>query len=161
MGLLSTLFGCRNGNNNQGSDIFPPQKFSVVEANLGDKPGIGSFNSAYKPYNKKARYPWCLRIAIGLDLDNLYENGLPKEKESAIANRLEKELLSEIQKIATAHYIGHIFNDTFLDVYIFLDDPEKVHEYLQTEINKEGLVRGFGYEIKEDPKWKTIEGLLK
>lgn len=91
----------------------------------------------------------------------MYENGFPKEKESAIANRLEKELLSEIQKIATAHYIGHIFNDTFLDVYIFLDNPEKVHEYLQTEINKEGLVRGFGYGINEDPKWKTVEGLLK
>jgi len=67
----------------------------------------------------------------------------------------------EIKKIATAHYIGHLFYDTFLDVYIYLSEPEKVHQYLQTQINKEGLIRGFGYEINQDPKWTIVEGFLK
>ena len=160
--FLSTFFSC-NGQNKktENAEIFPKENFSVVEAKLNDKPVIGSFNMAYKEYANKPKYPWCLKIAIGLDLKNLYENGLPKSEETAVANKLEDELLVEIQKITTAHYIGHIFNDTFLDVYIYLDDPKKVHEYLQTQVNQEGLARGFGYEINEDPKWAIVTGLLK
>jgi hypothetical protein len=159
--ILSTLFGCGQKGKPESKDIFPAESFSVVEATLNNKPVIGSFNMAYKNYDKKAKYPWCLKIAIGLDLENLFDNGLPKDTESAIANKLEDELIAEIQKLATAHYIGHLFNDTFLDVYIYLDDPKKVHDYLQTQINKEGLVRGFGYEINQDPKWTTVSGFLK
>ena len=161
MGFLSTLFGCGQRSTQKTQEIFPQENFSVIEAKIGDKPVVGSFNMAYKTYDKKSKYPWCLQIAIGLDTENLFENGLPKGEESAIANKLEDELLAEIQKLATAHYIGHLFNDTFLDVYIYISEPEKVHNYLQTQINKEGLIRGFGYEINQDPKWTTVEGFLK
>ena len=161
MGFLSTLFSCGQRNGQKTTKVFPKESFSVVEARFGDKPVIGSFNMAYKTYDKKSQYPWCLTIFIALDPDNLFENGLPKDEESAIANKLEDELFIEIQKLATAHYIGHLFNDTFLDIYIYLDEPEKVHEYLQTQVNKEGLIRGFKYEIVKDPKWTTIEGFLK
>ena len=161
MSILSTLFGCGQRSTQKTEEIFPKESFSVVEARIGDKPVIGSFNMAYRTYDKKSQYPWSLTISIALDLDNLFENGLPKDEESAIANRLEDELFAEIQKLATAHYIGHLFNDTFLDVYIYLDQPEKVHEYLQTQIDKEGLSRGFRYEISEDPKWTNIKGFLR
>lgn len=161
MGLLSTLLGCGQSKRTESKDVLPKESFSVVEAEIGDKPAIGSFNMAYKTYDKKVKYPWCLKIAIGLDLDSLFENGLPKNEEIAIANKLEDELLAEIQKLTTAHYIGHLFNNTFLDVYIYLDNPEKVHNYLQTQVNKEGLIRGFGYEINQDPKWTTVDGFLK
>ena len=159
--FLSTLFGCGQKKQFETKDIFPPESFLIVEATINGMPVIGSFNMAYKDYIKKAKYSWCLKISIGLDLENLFENGLPKDTESAIANKLEDELLAEIQKLSTAHYIGHLFNDTFLDIYVYLDDPEKVHNYLQTQINKEGLVRGFGYEINQDPKWKTVSGFLR
>jgi hypothetical protein len=140
---------------------IPKENFAVIQAELDNKPVIGSINLAYKDYNLKAKYPWCLQIAIALDLENLYDNGLPKDEESKIAYKLENELLAEIQKIATAHYIGHLFNDTFLDVYIYLDNPEKVHQYLQTQINKEGLIRGFGYEIHQDRKWKIVKNFFR
>ena len=160
MGFLSTLFGCGQRDEPKTKEIFPKESFSVITTEYEGKPFIGTFNTAYQAYDKKSQYPWCLNIAIALDLDNLYENGLPKDEENAIANKLEDELRAEIQKLATAHYIGHLFNDTFLDIYIYLDEPEKVHEYLQTQINKEELVRGFRYEISEDLKWTTVEGFL-
>jgi hypothetical protein len=160
MCFFTTIFAGVQNIMTDNEDIFPEESFSAVVAQIGDQPVVGSFNMAYKTYNKKASYPWCLKIAIGLDLDNLYENGLPNFEETTIANKLEDELLAEIQKITTAHYIGHLFNDTFLDVYIYLDPPQKVHQYLQTQINKEGLIRGIGYEINEDPNWATVDGLL-
>jgi len=161
MGLLSVLFGCSQTSKTGAIDTFPKESFSVIEAKIGEKPVIGSFNMAYKTFDKKSKYPWCLKIVIGLNLENLYENGLPKDEESAIANKLEDELLIEIKKLAMAHYIGHLFNDTFLDVYVYLDNPEKVHQYLQTQVNKAGLIRGFGYEINQDPTWTTVSGFLK
>ena len=161
MGILSVLFGCRQSNKTVGIDTFPKESFSVIEAKIGEKPVIGTINMAYKAYDKKSKYPWCLKIIIGLDLENLFENGLPKNEESVIANKFEDELLTEIKKLATAHYIGHLYNDTFLDIYVYLDDPEKVHQYLQTQINKAGLIREFSYEINKDPKWSTVNGFLK
>ena len=161
MGLFSALLGRGQQNKDNNKDIYPGENFSVLEGKIGDKPVIGSFNMAYKNYSKKASYPWCLKIAIGLDLGHLFENGLPKKEESEIANRLEDELMANIKKLGTAHYVGHLFNDTFLDVYIYLADPESVHKYLQIQVNKEGLIRGFGYEINEDPKWTTVQGFMK
>ena len=162
--FLVNLFGCNEQKNktDKNKNIFPEESFSVVKAKMADgNPVIGSINLAYKNYDKKVKYPWCLKLAIGLELDSCYENGLPKGNESKIASKLEDELLAAIKKLATAHYIGHLFNDTFLDVYIYLDDPEKVHKYLQTQVNKEGLIRDFGYEINKDPTWATVEDYLK
>ena len=161
MGFLSTLISCVHNKKSENKNIFPKENFSVVETKIGEKSAIGTINMAYKTFKNKAKYPWCLKIAIGLELNNLYENGLPKNVETEIANKLESELLNNIQKITTAQYIGHIFNDTFLDIYIYLDEPEKIHKYLQTQVNKAGLVRGFGYEINEDPKWLTVNGFWK
>ena len=160
MGFLLTMFGCERSDKKKIKNIFPTESFSVVQAKPGDNPFIGSFNRAYKNYDNKSKYIWCLKIAIALDLENLYENGLPNNEESAIANKLEDELFAEIKKLATAHYIGHLFYDTFLDVYIYLSEPEKVHQYLQTQINREGLIRGFSYEINQDPKWKIVDGFF-
>jgi len=161
MGMIASLLGCGQNTKTESKVIFPKENFSVVEAKIGDKPVIGSFNMAYKNYDQKAKYPWCLKIAIGLDLNNLFDNGLPKNEESAIANKFENELLAEIQKLTTAQYIGHLYNDTFLDVYIYLDDPEIIHNYLQIKTKKEGLIRDFGYEINQDPDWTTVDGFLK
>ncbi len=159
--LLSSLFGYAQNNQSRSNSIFPPESFSIIEATFNNNPVIGSFNMAYKKYKKKDKYPWCLKIVIGLDLENLFNNGLPKDSESAIAYKLEDELLTEIHKLATAHYIGHLFNDTFLDVYIYLDEPEKAHKYLQTQIDKNGLIREFDYKIIQDSKWGTVSGFLK
>lgn len=155
MGFLSGLFG-----KTKAQDIFPAENFIVVEGNVNGKPVIGSINNAYKNYEYRQQYPWCLRISIGLDLNNVHENGLPKDAESAIANKLEEDLLADISKKATAHYIGHLYNDTFLDFYIYLDKPQDVHNYLQTQINNESLLRGFSYEITQDPSWSVVKGFL-
>ena len=159
--FLSTFFGVgQTKAPGKSNDVYPKDSFCVVQTTLDDNPVIGSFNREYKNYKGKVNYPWCLTISIALDPANLYEYGLPKDNESAIANKLEDELVTEIEKLTTAHYIGHLYNDTFLDIYVYLDDPEKVQQYLQTQINKEDLIRGFKYEINKDPKWTTIAGFM-
>ncbi len=153
------LFGCnKEDKSSDSSKIYPKEKFSVIEATLDNgNPLVGSINMSYKNYSNKENYIWCLKVYIALDTTKIYKNGLPLPDESQIAIQLEDELIAEIKKLSIAHYIGHIFNDTFLDFYIYLNEPEKVHKYLQTQINKDGLIRGFGYEINQDPNWEIVK----
>jgi hypothetical protein len=156
--FLSSLFGYGQKDKSQDSlGVYPPEEFVGIESKLKDgRPVVGTLNQAYKNYTRKNEFPWCLRLSIALNLDSCFENGLPKSTESAIAYKLEDELMTEIKNIATTHYIGHVFSDSFLDIYFYLDKPDKVHKYLQTQVNKVGLVRGFGYEINNDPNWATF-----
>ncbi len=156
--FLTKIFGCSNPNEKADNTLetFPQETFTVIESELEDgTPVIGSFNLGYKNYKLKQKYPWCLKIAIGLNQDNLYENGLPKPEESQVANQMEDEFIEKIATFTTAHYIGHLYNDEFLDIYWYLKDPKKVHDWLQTQTNKEGLKRGFAYEINKELNWET------
>jgi hypothetical protein len=150
------LSGCGQGR----KEVFPKENFAVVEVHSGGANAVGSFNIAYKDFPYKSDYPWCLHLSIALDSSGLFSNGLPDPSESEVAHKLEDELLTEIKKKAVAHYVGDLFNDAFLDVYVYLDKPEEIHRYLQTQINKEGLVRGFGYTIDKDAPWTTVEHFL-
>jgi len=163
LSFILSLFGCSSKANSEknSNSIYPSETFSVLEATLKDGTKIvGSINMSYKNYDKKAQYPWCLTISIGLDTMNLFENGLPKEAESKIANELEDELVNKIKAITTAHYIGHIFNRRFLDIYIYLPEPEAANKFLQSQVNKPGLKRGFAFKIEKDQKWETVSAFL-
>lgn len=138
-----------------------PEKFTIIEAKLGNgKSAVGSFNMGYKNYSLKESYPWCLKINMALDLKNVTENGLPVKAESDTANRYEDYLINNIRKLTTTLYIGHLYNDTFLDIYVYLDAPEKVNEFLKAEVANKYITRPFRYEIKEDANWETVADFL-
>lgn len=161
MGIFTSLYSCGHNKSTESDKIFPEDNFSVVRATYNDGTvAIGSFNKAYENYERKSKYPWCLKISIGLKLENCEDNGLPGEEENIIANKFEDELLEKIKSLTIGHYVGHLFNDTFLDIYVYLDNPEKVHEWLQTQTNKDGVIRGFGYEINKDKKWETMASFM-
>ena len=160
--LMSALFGCSGKRNtNETTDVYPKESFSVLKAQLNGKPVIGSFNMAYKDYGEKEKYSWSMIISIGLDSTGLYDNGLPKPEESAVAEKLEDQLVDGIKKITTAHYIGHLFNDTFLDIYIYTNEPKKVDAFLQTQANNPSRTRPFAYKTKNDPNWSIVSEFLK
>jgi hypothetical protein len=150
--FLQALYSCKTQ---------PKEPFSVIQSTLNGNPVVGSFNMAYKEYKEKSDYPWCLTISIALDTKNLYPNKLPFPGETKISNDEEAQLVSKIKKITKIIYVGHLFNDTFLDVYIYLDEPEKVHEFLQLEKDRQSLLRGIKYEIKKDPNWSEVESFLE
>jgi hypothetical protein len=102
-----------------------------------------------------------LELNIALNLDSVYENGLPHQNESDVANKFEDELVENLKKVTTIHYIGHMYNDSFLDIYIYLDDPERANDYLKQEVNKAGVTRPFSYKIKKDPDWLTVQKLFR
>ena len=159
--FFSSLLGGRKQNEDEKANVFPEDSFSMLQAEADGMAVTGSVNKGYKDYGRKEDFPWCLHIGIALNADSVQGNGLPKSDEMDIAYRQEDILLEDIKNIETTHFIGHLFNDGFLDVYLYLPEPQKVHDYLQTQINKEGLLRGFGYEINKDPNWDRVEVFMK
>ncbi|MFI5196774.1 MAG: DUF695 domain-containing protein [Chitinophagales bacterium] len=161
--FFSSLFGRSEQTGGSGAEtsVFPVDSFSILQGETEGKSVMGSVNKGYKDYHRKAEFPWCLHIGIALAADNLQSSGLPKDDEIEMAYKQEDELVNKIKNIETAHYIGHLFNEGFLDVYIYLPDPKKVHDYLQSQVNKKGILRGFGYEINKDPDWDSVETFLQ
>lgn len=159
MGFFASIIGCKSANPQTGKAVFPKESFSVIEAQQGDKKIVGSINMAYREYTQKANYPWCLTISVALDEMQVDSSGLPSKKESDIAYKMEDEFLDKISEYSTSHFIGHLFNDSFLDIYIYLDKPEKVQEYLNLKTNKE-VARPFKYTIEQDPAWHTVSILF-
>ncbi len=139
------------------SGLYPRDSFSLLQSERDGRAVVGTINKAYATYDRKNQFPWLLHIEVKLEPAYVQENGLPNDAENEVANDFEEYLMSEIKKRTTAHYIGHVFFDGYLDIYIYLPEPKVIHEYLQTQINKEGLIRGFGYEINEDPTWRGVE----
>ncbi|MGN6178814.1 MAG: DUF695 domain-containing protein [Mucilaginibacter sp.] len=142
--------------------VYPKKKISVVQGKLIDgKPFMGSVNMAYKNYAKKNNYPLCLEISIALNSTSVYENGLPHQSELNIVNSFGGKLLQDIKKVAIVHPIAHIYNDNFLDIYMYLNKPEQVNGYLKQEINKAGVTRPFSYKISKDSEWLTVQRLFR
>jgi type IV secretory pathway TrbF-like protein len=142
--------------------VYPKENFSVVQGKLSDgKPFIGSVNMAYQSYTEKGNYPWCLEISIALNSSGVYENGLPRQSESNIVNKFESKLLEYLKEVATVHYVAHIYNDNFLDTYMYLDNPEQANNYLKQVVNNEGITRPFSYKISKDSEWLTVQRLLR
>ncbi|MBI1307468.1 MAG: DUF695 domain-containing protein [Bacteroidetes bacterium] len=142
-------------------NIYPVESFYMWESTMVDgKPAIGMFNYGYAHFSLKHNYPWFLKIAIALDLESIDERGLPIEDELRTARELEDELIMNLKKITTVHYIGHLFNDSFLDIFCYLLEPKLVHDWLQKGINNEIFIRGIGYDICEDFEWDKVNYFL-
>lgn len=156
LGFICALFPLFNPSKINAQTRKP--SFSVIQAtsNNGELLSVGTIDISYKNFNDKARYPWCLLISIALDERNLFDNKLPRDGESAIANNLEDRIITEIEKMATLQYVGHIYYDGFLDIYIYLNDPKSISSYLTKEMKSKTLVREFGYVIEHDPNWSKV-----
>lgn len=137
--------------------------YSVIQSknDKGELMAIGTVNASLKNYNNKKKFPWCLTISIALEERNLNKNHLPNQQESDIANKFKDVLVAQIEKLVPAKYVGHLYNDGFLDVFIYLKDPENAHNYLLTFADKKDNIREFSHKIEQDLNWERVESLLK
>ena len=54
--FFSITFGQNHENDSENKDSLPLERFSVVEATIDNKPVVGSFNMAYKNFEKKINF---------------------------------------------------------------------------------------------------------
>ncbi len=154
--MIFPLFGFSGGKD------YPKENWYLVEARLPDgRPAVGTVNAGYQEFPHKIKYPWSLRLHIALNLDDVTPNGLPLEQEKDIGQQFEDELVAALGKLTVVHNVGHLYNDGFLDVYLYLAAPEKAHAYLQQRIENKDHTRGFAYEMSKDPHWTEVEFLFR
>ncbi len=160
--LCILMFGC-NGQNAKIKDttnIYPKESFVGFTAELKGKPLVGSMNHEFKNFDKKAEFPWCLHMIVLLDTNNLFANGLPKTEESNIAYKTEDSLLALIRNIEPAQYVGHFFNDGFLDIFFYVQESKKIDDFFRLH-KDDKRVREFGWDIEKDVSWSKVEEYMR
>jgi Family of unknown function (DUF695) len=154
MGLFSRKKKQEPVNSSNSTDSSPGEEFAILEAEFDDLPWFASINMAYKNYNNKTSAIWHLHIEI--DMQDVTDAGLPTDKEAAILNPFEGELLQKIDAVVSNHYIGRVTYNGTRELFIYLDDPESANNLLQELVNTPPYVRQFGYSMVEDPEWEEI-----
>lgn len=119
-----------------------------------------SIDMAYENYDNKQKYPWCLMMVIELDPNKIFPDGLPIAEEVKTTHYQEQEILAELQKLSTVHYVGHIYSDSFMNIFTYIDDPAKIHEYMQKRLTRKDLPRHMDYGIKMDPRWNSVKNFF-
>lgn len=133
------------------------ENFSVLQLTLSDgKPALGSIDYGYANFKHKKRYRYFLDISIIMDPEKLTDAGFPDVEESPVILELEDELKRRVDQVADAVYVGHLYNKGMLDVFMYLDSPDKVKEHLDIFKDGENRTRDISYEIYDDPKWREV-----
>ena len=129
---------------------FPETKISIVEETFEDNEVRTAWiNIGYKNYPYKE---YCQSLGI-LTVDFEDMNGLDY---SEIQTYLENEL----NKACITHLISRITTDTGIEMLLYFEDEEVIHQKLEKLYSSEDLLVDFGCRIKRDPKWETVENML-
>lgn len=161
MAIFSTLWNCKDSKQEDFKVTYPEEELGVIKAKYTDGTlAIGGFNRGYRNYKEKHYYPWSLKITMALNSEKCNPNGLPMDGENELANKFEDELVENLSNISPIHNVGHLFNNNYLDIYLYVRDKNKIDEWLEMEIQKEKLIRSFNYELIKDENWSTTANFM-
>ncbi|MGY6650084.1 DUF695 domain-containing protein [Wenyingzhuangia sp. IMCC45574] len=140
-----------------------PLRFIEKRISLpNNKSGISLFNSSYRKFKKRNAASWCLNITVSLDKKFCDKDGLPLIEESFISSQFEKKLIVELmsESDTNIHYVGHIYKEFCLEMYLYLESPEEIYDFMEEKFNQKKLTRGFVYEIIKDTKWDLVNNYI-
>jgi hypothetical protein len=136
---------------------YPEASFSLFETT--DSNGdyvVFTVNAAYKDYEYKEDYPWCLSILIDIES----AEGYPTSEESELLNQLEDRISGRLSQVCNCHYIVRITTKESRQVVFYLDDPEQANELLNELVDDPNSVRQWEYDMREDYNWENVEYFL-
>ena len=145
------------------SIIVPGEKYHVVECLYEeDKPAIIVLNSNLRDFKEKDVFGWTCSLTIYYK--DLKENGMPTHEESDIVLDYVEKLDSAIKgdpDHPNALFVARETCDGQINVFWQLNEPEPVHQYLQSIIEENSYPREMEYRIEYDAEWKSVEWFLK
>ena len=145
------------------SIIVPEEKYHVVECLYEeDKPAIIVLNSNLRDFKEKDVFGWTCSLTIYYK--DLKENGMPTHEESDIVLDYVEKLDSAIKgdpDHPNALFVARETCDGQINVFWQLNEPEPVHQYLQSIIEEKSYPREMEYRIEYDDQWKSVEWFLQ
>ncbi|MEZ5003026.1 MAG: DUF695 domain-containing protein [Chitinophagales bacterium] len=135
---------------------FPKEKFSVIEWNQEDLPGVGVITSSLKDFIHREIFPWHLSIIIYYN--DLIENGMPsvqeREETDPFCDYLEELLKGENPTRPNGLFLGRFTWNATRELIWKIHDPEIADKELKLIIETKQHPRPFEYKMEPDAEWK-------
>ena len=117
---------------------YPEAIFSLLETT--DSNGdyvIFTVNAAYKNYEYKEDYPWCLSIIADIESPE----GYPTSQEAGLLDQLEDEISVRLSQVCNCHYIVRLTTKGSRQIIFYLDNPEQASELLNKLVDDPNPIR--------------------
>jgi hypothetical protein len=138
-------------------NLYPKADFFLFETT--DSNGdyvVFTVNAAYKNYEYKEDYPWCLSILV--DIESL--EGYPTFEEAELLDQLEDEISDRLIQVCNCHHIVRITTKGARQIVFYLDDPKQANELLNELVDNPNSSRQWEYDMREDYNWENVEYFL-
>lgn len=135
--------------------ILPQQSFTTLKFEAEGKPCTALINNRYIGFKEKSKYTLSLFIMVSTIDKN--KDGHPDEKETAVFNILQTEIISELSKVLGPYcYVGTTTMPGYRDILLYInpEDREKATEILKQIKEKNSRLDTISFE--EDAEWEAV-----
>jgi len=162
MGLLDKLSAFLQKSNvnweqikNSGS-LYPKSSVAIlsVKTNTG-KLSTGWVNKAYEKYPYKEFCPYNLSITV--DLIKGMNEGLP----GLDMYTIEEFFVEALRAVCVAHIVARITGEGELYIEAYVEKADIAVQRLQEISNAPEQSIYFHFQVNKDPKWQTIDELMR
>ncbi|MEM6583028.1 MAG: DUF695 domain-containing protein [Pseudomonadota bacterium] len=146
-------------NENEVRIVLPEETYVLIKFEEDELPCIAMINSGLVGFDHKEIFCWHLSVIV--DFEDVLDQGMPSDEESAIVDPFCRQLDEEIKAGGNALFLAReTWNRTRRMVWMVYD-PEIAHQHLQYIIEHHRYPRPFDYHMKEDREWKQAEWYLR
>ena len=129
--------------------------FKGFEFEVDDFPAFAIINSIVDDFERKADYP--ISVFIGIEPEQINNNGHPTEEEADYLEVLESGLLEKLRELDVI-YVGHTTIARKREIIFYIPNDEiliALFEEWATTTN-----RSTDVDIEEDAEWENIEAFI-
>lgn len=138
---------------------IPREKYSILEFEQEEFPGIAVVNSALRNFESKEVFAWHLSVMV--DFEDLIENGMPSKKELSVIEPFENKLDSMLKGLdknkPNALFLGRITWKSTRELIWRIYNPEIANDVLQQIIKTNDAPRPFDFRMEQDTQWELAK----
>ena len=161
MGLFDKLFGSSKNvptwdEIKDTENVYPQNSISLLTLKTESGVfGTGWVDKAYLKYPYKQNCPYNFLIKVDLK-DTISETNPDLDY-----GTIEDFFIDELRKICVSHIIARLATDQCANIEMYIENKEKVSNFLQEASQNPNRQFSFTFEINHDPSWAATKGLMK
>jgi hypothetical protein len=132
--------------------IIPDEQFAILEWQEDGLPAICVVNQSIANFEPKVVFGW--HLSIGLDCEELADNGMPTQQERQVLDRIGEQLDGNLKANGNALFLARIPWNGRRQLVYRVHKPEVANQYLVAMIDGRSQVREFAFQMEHDQTWK-------
>jgi hypothetical protein len=141
-----------------GRILLPEAHYTLFNTTRRDLPEVICVNDALLAFEHHEIFAWHLSISI--EAQELIENGMPSERESAILFEFGDRFESGLEGPNALFLARNTWNGHRI-LYFQVYDPEVANEFLQKVLEEKLPFRPWEYEMSHDPAWTQAGSIFE